>query len=259
MNQKKNLLLCAAALAAIVPAVFAPSASASIADIYTNGTAGSPYTESGVVSAILNTSASSNSFVITDGTASVLAYSISKTTYTAQLGDTINFTATNAGYQNSPELVTTGFAVNADIPSTPPGTQPAPADISVPTFNASGNATAGVPPYSEAYVEIDGVTINGAPATLSTNTNYVLTDASSNTMTMYPYASDSLVKAAVTAANAANPGGFGGTYDIIGYADEYYGAPEIYPLSIIAVPEPASISLLALGGISMLARRRRIA
>jgi hypothetical protein len=251
MINAKKLFLCAAA-AAILPALHVASSSASLTDIYTYAAANSPYTETATVSAILNESGTANTIVLTDGGASVIAYSIAKTEYTAVLGDTITFTAADSPYQGSPELISAGFSVASDTP----GTALAPADISVPTFLASGNGTGGVPPYSEAYVEIDGVTISGAPATLATNTLYTLTDASSNTMTMYPYASDSLVKAAVTAANAANPGGFGGTYDVIGYADEYFGVPEIYPLSIVAVPEPAGLSLLALGGISVLARRR---
>ena len=252
MINAKKLFLCAA-VAAILPALHVASSSAALTDIYAGG-AGS-YTETATVSAILNVSASANTIVLTDGTASVIAYSIAKTEYTAVLGDTISFTATNSPYQGSPELVSSGFTVASDTPGTPL----APADISVPTFFASGNGTSGVPPYAEAYVELDGVTISGAPAALTTNTSYTLTDAASNTTTMYTYKSDSLVSAAVTAANTANPGGFGGTYDIVGYADEFNGVAEIYPLSIVAVPEPASIGLLALGGISMLARRRRMA
>ncbi len=258
MINAKKLLLCAA-VAAILPVLSGTSASAApstIAGIYTTGPG--TYTDTATVSAILNVSASANTFVMQDGTGSIIAFGVAKSTYTATLGDSISFNATDVTYQGSPELSSSGFTLNG-LPT--PGTAPSPTVLTIPQFKATGDGTAtAFAPYAESLVELDNVTISPTTAFpgASANATYTLSDGT-NTTSLYAYKSDSAVVAAETAANAANPGGLTGTYDIVGYDDVFYGAPEIYPLSIVAVPEPASITLLALGGISMLARRRRMA
>lgn len=130
--------------------------------------------------------------------------------------------------------------------------------LTVTQFNSAGDGTANaLALYAQTMVELDGVSISGAPSTLSTYTNYTLSDSGGNTTDMYTTGSDSAVSDAVDAANTANPGGFGGTYNIIGYADVYKGVAEIYPTAVIAVPEPASLSVLAIGAVGCLLRRRR--
>ncbi|HEY1687102.1 MAG TPA: PEP-CTERM sorting domain-containing protein [Tepidisphaeraceae bacterium] len=253
MRQKK-LFALSAALVAILPVMYGSSASAAavpISSVYAGG-AGS-YEIAGTVSSVLNVSATANTFTVTDASGSALAYGIPLTTYTAKAGDVIDLTATDSPYQGAPELVSSGFTVNS---LTTPGTPVAPTVLSIPDFNASGNGTVSVVPYAESLVELDNVSFQTPPASIVTNTTYTIQDSSGNTTKFYGYKSDSAVLAAVTAANLANPLGFSGTYDIVGYADGYFGAPEIYPLSITAVPEPASLGLLAFGGFSLLARRR---
>jgi hypothetical protein len=268
-------ILAGAALAAILPVLHSNSASASIADIYGDPTASGSvagiYTETGTVSAVLDVFTSkgvtSNTFIIQDGTAGLISFSIPETDYTATVGDNITVTAVNSPFDGSPELTKgsgtlaspTYSAVINSTGNAAPSTL-----LTLPQFNSAGNGSLAVPPYAEELVTLDNVTFPAAPASLVAGTKsatslYTIDDSSSNTADLFAYSGDSNVAAAIAAANTANPGGFGGTYDVTGYADVFFGVPELYPLSItaVAVPEPVGMSFLAVAGISLLARRRR--
>jgi hypothetical protein len=96
---------------------------------------------------------------------------------------------------------------------------------------------------------------------LGNNKSYVLTDGSDNTTTMFTEDEESFVESAYKAANTAEIASGDTLYteplDITGWADVFDGKAEIYPLSISAVPEPASFSILGIGAIGLMSRRRR--
>lgn len=263
---QKKMLLLAAAAAAILSMGSVPSFGA-ISDIYGNTTAGGGgsqggnYTETGTVTSILNSTSTANTFTIADGTGSVIAYSIAKTNYTPTVGDNITFSAYNVPYYGAPELVNNNSTAGADtfsatINST--GNAVSPPVITIAQMNASVNGSYPVPPLSEAIVTLDNVTFTTAPASLAAKTTYTISD-STGTGDLYTYTSYGAVVTSDTASNAANPGGYTGTYDITGYVDPYSATlAEIYPLSITAVPEPASLGALAIGALGLMARRRRV-
>lgn len=223
----------------------------------------------------MNVASSSTTFTIEspDQSASVIAYSIPKTTYTPTLGDATTFSAYNAGYQDAPELVA-GNSSNGVFTATKISTGNSalvpPFVLTIPEAYTAGDgagAASGVEaaayPYGESIITLDNVYFNSSYASLSTtaNTGYYINDGLGDGIEMYDYKSDSAVLAAVTAADAANPTGFSSStaYDITAYADVYYGETEIYPLSItaVSVPEPTTIGLLGLAATGLLGRRRR--
>jgi hypothetical protein len=276
-------ILAGAALAAVLPVLHVGSASAAsvaIGDLYgdpTNGgsagispsnpapggetSAVGPWTVTGTVTAVLDvfTSAgkTSNTFTVADATGSIEAFSIPETSYTANVGDNITLTANNSPFQDAPELSKTNFSETTNSTGNPVS----PDLITVADLLASGTGGQNGFPYagpiSEGIVTIDNVEFtNGFPSALALSKAYAITDGT-GTANLFASSSLSNVKAAATAANAANPGGFGGLYDITGFVSPFFGNPEIFPLSITAVPEPIGMSFLAMTGISLLARRRR--
>ena len=276
----KRKLLSAAAMAALYPVVHVASVSAAISDIYDDESFNNYYMGlQGVVTSVLSTAATTNTFVVQDVTpgdtnASVLAYSIPKSTYTAVVGDQITFSAYDPGYQDAPELTastgTTAFTLTSVVHG---GTAPSPFLVTIPqaltagsgyAFQSPSSTEEATYPYAEAIATVDNVYFNTSTASLSTtsNTAYYVNDHAGNGIELYDYKSDSAVLAAVTAANAANPGGYSTSqaYNITGYVDVYYGESEFYPTSITAVaavPEPASLSLFGLVSVGLLGRRRR--
>ena len=269
----RKLLISSAASMCLLAAGRSASAQVPISTVYTGG-AGT-YTVSGTVSSIENVTTTANAFTLMDSSGSIFAYNLPKTVYTATAGDAITITnATNSPYMGAPELTSTGLAAGSVTINTASTGAPAPVVLTVPQFKgaggggtAAGGTATSNPPYAEAYVELDNVSLPAGTGTLNTatNTSYTLTDQSGNTTTLFSYHSYSNTLAALTAANSANTasGGslFAGLLDIQGYADVFNGVAELYPLNISAapsgVPEPASISILMGGTLIFLNRRRR--
>ena len=99
-----------------------------------------------VVGILDNNSTFNNAtIVLQDGTGSIIDFRLPFATYTPQLGDIINVTATNSPYQDGPELVvgggTTGFAPQTVtlVSSGNPVNIPA---ITIPQFNAASGTRA---------------------------------------------------------------------------------------------------------------------
>jgi hypothetical protein len=258
LDQRKLLTL---GVAAVIPALHAATAHANVVtDVYAGG-AGT-YSLTGTVTSVLNVSSTANTFTLSDGTGSVIFYSILKTAYTATVGDSISVTAPNTPYQGAPEFVGTSGSFSGSILSQ--GNSVTYPVITVPQFVAAGTGSGGtaVAPTAESIVTLDNVYLPAGTATLANKTSYVLSDGT-NTTTMYTYTSDSAVTAALAAANAANTASSGALYagplDITGYVDVYFGVPEIYPISITAgapVPEPTMIAGLPVLALGLLRRRR---
>jgi hypothetical protein len=260
MRKSYRVLILVVASLATAPAAVSAS---TIASVYTNGVTDNPYTLTGTVTYVLNTSATANTFILQDGTGGVLFYQIPTTAYAAPTaGQNITVTGTDDPYDGDQEFDATGFSFGS-LNST--GLAPSATVLTIPQLNASYNGTAGIPPNSETYVELKGVTLPAGTTSLATGGTYILTDSSSNTATMYAYAGYSSVAAAVTAANTAETASgntlFAGPLDVYGYVDPYTpdSEAEFYPVQITAVPEPAIVGLVSLGTLALIARRPRIA
>lgn len=223
--------------------------------VYSGGTYGNSglstiSTGNVTVTAILDSS-TTTTFVAQDSTGGAIVYHYSKTGYAAPMpGDVITLNdLTNSAYQGEPELVNSG---SISLVSTP-NPAPLPDVVTAVQFNA-GQDGSGYP-LPETYVELMNVTFPNGTSSLSQNTSYTMTD-NTGTFTMYTYKSYSNTLAAINYANA-HPSLFSGPVNITGYVDDYYGAPELYPLTFSQAPEPASVAMIGIATAGLVRRRRR--
>lgn len=249
---KSHFRLALAVEAALVLGGFAATASAqsTIAQVAAGSTASNPYTLNNVevVGILDNNSASTYTTpVLEDSTGSIVDFRVTKTIYVPKVGDIIDVTANSSPFDGAPEL--TGSS-NTNLTVVSSGNAvPTPAVLTIPQFNA-----AIVEPNVDAIVTLDNVTFAaGTPTTLLGNTDYTLTDGT-NTAVLYGYKSYTGTVAGLAAINAV--GSPFTPMDITGYVDDFNGVTNLYPLSVVALPEPTSLSLLGIGGL-LLARRRR--
>jgi hypothetical protein len=187
----------------------------------------------------------SYSFLINDGTGSAMVYgTLSGLGYTPTVGDAITVSSPYAPYHQIPELslptavslVSSGNAVSA------------PAVETIAQLNQTT-----LPENIAGYLfTVDNVTLSGLTTFGIANQTGSMSDGT-NSMTFYYWP---------TSYSAANVNLFGqtpptGLVDVTGFVSVYPSSPaEFAPISITAVPEPASMGLLLIGGIAALIRRR---
>jgi hypothetical protein len=273
MNSKgETKLLIAAAIAAAFGATASNAlAQQDAAQIFgdTSGTAVTYNNASGaypVVTAILSTpgitvngysySTSSGTFLAADSTGSIEIYDTPSGTYTPTVGDGLLITGTYDPFDEIPEIKvsTTGTVTGESTGNASPvgaGTFSSPLDVTISQID-SGTVSQ---QYGAQLLEINNASISGAAAGTTYGTSdvsYTISDASGTT-TLFYYPHDFSV---------ANQNLFGETVDqsdvnVIGLVDSFDGSTEFLPLQITIVPEPATLALAGLGGLSMLFLRRR--
>jgi len=201
------------------------------------------------------------SFLVNDGTGSMDVFGhlpSGNTEPTPTPGDGISATGTYTVFDGIPELETLTALSNTSTGNT----VPSPLLVTIPQINATASEQPSKNDgINEYLVTLDNVQIdangtsNQATGNFPTHANgtYTLSDGT-NTITMFQWASSYSVDGAL--GGTAIPQG---PVDITGFADYFSPSAEFVPVSIISVPEPASLGLLALGGLALLKRRSRTA
>jgi hypothetical protein len=241
-----------AATAALMLGGFAATASAqsTIAQLANGGTVGDPYTLNPVevVGIVDNNSAATfTSPILEDSTGSLIDFQLPKATYVPQLGDILNITANDSPFDGAPEIKNAPISLSVVSSG---NAVPTPPVLTIPQVKA-----AVVEPYVDAIVTLNHVTIASNPSfPLAGNASYTLTDGT-NTITMFTYKSYTGSVAGTAALNLVSSSTV--PLNITGFVDDFNGTAELYPLSVVALPEPTSLSLLAVGGIMLTRRRRR--
>jgi hypothetical protein len=272
MNSKGGTkLLLSTAIASVFGATASNALALDAAEVFTNssGTAVTYNNASGsypVVTAILSVpgvtvngysySATSGTFLAADSSGSLEIYDTPSGTYTPTLGDGLLVTGTYSPFDEIPELKvsTTGtVTVESTGNASPAGASTFSSPINVTLSQIDSGTVA--QQYGAQLLEINNASISGATAGTTYGTadeTYTITDASGSTALFY-YPHDFSV---------ANQNLFGATVDqsdvdVIGLVDSFDGSTEFLPLQVTVVPEPATLALAGLGGLSMLFLRRR--
>jgi PEP-CTERM motif-containing protein len=196
-------------------------------------------------------------FLANDGTGStdIFGHLPSGSTFVPAVGEAITATGTNAPFDAIPEI----GSLSAIAATSSGNTPAAPTPTTVATL-------LGVTPTSfnllGEYLTLSNVTFGSLPSSgifpIHANLTLSLNDSSNNSVTAFYFASSYSSEDALAGTTIpTGPVNVGGIVDIFGTGQN--AAPEFIPLSVVAVPEPASLSVLALGGVTLLNRRRRAA
>jgi PEP-CTERM motif len=193
------------------------------------------------------------SFLVNDGTGSldVFGHLPTGSTYTPTVGDAITAQGTYSPFDSIPEVGTlTSISANSNgnpVPSPVVTTVPTLSAITPTSYNLLGE-----------YLEVDNAYFTGTTATTfptHANLNFTLSDGGTGandsvTGFYWPssYSSDDVYAGTTIPTGPVN---------VQGFVDIFSGAAEFVPISITAVPEPASVGLVATGALFMLTRRRR--
>jgi hypothetical protein len=262
MNSKGAVkLLLGAAIASAISMCGSSASAQTISYVENNvasGTAGTSLTSDPVITAILSQPGttdgktySSWSFLVNDGTGSMDIFGTlpAGSGFTPAVGETISVTGEYSPYEQIPEIEDVSAISQvgtASVPAVQTGTIP---QLNVATL-----------PYSTAGYEwtVDNVTLSGfttfAVGSSSDNQTGTITDGSANSMALYYWQSS-------YSMSAANLDGFtpqaGQEYDVTGFDSVYDSTAQFIPISIVPVPEPATLSLCGMGGLMLFKLLRR--
>lgn len=251
----KRSILSAAALGLIAAS---SGFAATIASVKTQSSGTAATIDSAVVSFILDAGSTFNNstVLLSDSTGNIEAYRIPTATYAAPaVGDSITITGGYNPYNGLAELTSTGtpFAVTVNSQN---NATPAPKSYTIADLqNGSANSEA----YESTVGTLSGVHFTGVAAgtNFAAATSYTVTD-STGTLTATVRTQSSGVSSQASLIGTPVPTGdvsIFGVFTQFSSTDPTAGY-QFNPITVTATPEPASIGLLAIGGLLGLRRRR---
>lgn len=218
-------------------------------------TAGSGGDPTAVVTAILSQPGTFNgktytswSFLVNDGSGSLDVFGAMPGGYTPTVGDAVTATGTFSPFHQIPELAT----ITSITANTSGNTVPAVQTATIPQLNVATQPLSNV-----GYLwEVDNVTVSGEGTGnwgITNSPSGATISDGSNSITLF-YWPTSYAAANVNLANTPIPTG---PVNMIGFVSDFNNVAEFTPISIVAVPEPAALSVLGLGGLMLAARSGR--